>query len=109
MRIEIMTIVAIVIAMATVTPFASVSASHSADPIACEGDGIYDGKNNPFSQEFYKMCGEPYYQGFIEGCMSIEGNTREACEMATDAGNGNSTESVILRKQEPKPKSASPE
>ena len=46
----------IAIAIATVTPFASVSASHSADPIACEGDGLYDGKNNPFSPEFYEMC-----------------------------------------------------
>ena len=55
MRLEIMTMIAI--AIATVTPFASVSASHSADPIACEGDGLYDGKNNPFSPEFYEMCG----------------------------------------------------
>ena len=22
------------------------------------GDGLYDGKNNPFSPEFYEMCGQ---------------------------------------------------
>jgi hypothetical protein len=82
MRLEI---IMIAIAIATVTPFASVSASYSADPIACEGDGLYDGKNNPFSQELYKMCGEVYYDAFIEGCMSVENNTREVCESATDA------------------------
>ncbi len=26
-----------------------------------------------------------YYQGFIDGCMSVEGNTREVCESSTDA------------------------
>jgi hypothetical protein len=60
-------------------------ASHSSDPIACEGDGLYDGKNNPFSQELFEMCGDTYYDAFIEGCMSVEGNSREDCESATDA------------------------
>jgi hypothetical protein len=48
-------------------------------------DDYYYGKNNPFSQELYKMCGEVYYDAFIEGCMSVENNTREVCESATDA------------------------
>jgi hypothetical protein len=26
-----------------------------------------------------------YYEGFIDGCTSVEGNTREVCESATDA------------------------
>jgi hypothetical protein len=45
-------------------------------------------KNNPFSQELYDMCGDTYYEAFIEGCMSVEGNsnTRDVCESATDAG-----------------------
>jgi hypothetical protein len=42
-------------------------ASHSIDIASCEGDGLYDGKNNPFSQELYDMCGDTYYQAFIEG------------------------------------------
>lgn len=49
-----------------------------------EGDGLYDGKNNPFSQELYKMCGDIYYDAFIRGCMS-EDNSREVCEQAIDA------------------------
>lgn len=28
---------------------------------------------------------EAYYHGFIDGCMSVEGNMLEACESATDA------------------------
>jgi hypothetical protein len=59
-------------------------ASHSSDPIACQGDGLYDGKNNPFSQKLFEMCGYTYYDGFIGGCMS-EDNSREVCEQATDA------------------------
>jgi hypothetical protein len=61
-------------------------ASHGTDTASCEGDGLYDGKNNPFSQELYDMCGDTYYDAFIEGCMSVEGNTRDVCESATDAG-----------------------
>jgi hypothetical protein len=40
----------------------------------------------------YSSCGEEeggadaYYDIFIDGCMSVEGNTREVCEQATDAG-----------------------
>ena len=30
------------------------------------------------------MCGDTYYDAYIEGCMS-EGNTRDMCESATDA------------------------
>ena len=60
-------------------------ASHGTDTASCEGDGLYDGKNNPFSQELYDMCGETYYDAFIEGCMSVEGNTERVCEQATDA------------------------
>jgi hypothetical protein len=76
---------AIAVIFATLSPLAVAYASHSADPIACEGDGLYDGKNNPFSQELHKMCGDTYYEAFIEGCMSVEGNTRDVCESATDA------------------------
>jgi len=48
------------------------------------GTRLYDGKNNPFSQELYEMCGDTYYDAYIEGCMSV-GNTRDVCESATDA------------------------
>ena len=61
-------------------------ASHGTDYASCRNDGLYDGENNPFSQELYDMCGDTYYDAFIEGCMSVEGNTRDVCESATDAG-----------------------
>lgn len=68
-------------------------ASHSSSPAACEGDGLYDGKNNPFSQKLYDMCGDTYYDAFIEGCMSVD-NSRDVCESATDAGdNGGNDDS----------------
>ena len=60
--------------------------SHSSSPAACEGDGLETGQNGEFSQGLYEMCGEIYYDAFIEGCMSVEGNTRDVCESATDAG-----------------------
>jgi hypothetical protein len=60
-------------------------ASHCADTASCENDGLYDGKNNPFSQELHKTCGDTYYDTYNEGCISVEGNTRDVCESATDA------------------------
>jgi hypothetical protein len=52
--------------------------------------GYNDGQNGPFSQGTYNHCGEgngdeDYYNGFVDGCMSVEGNTRDVCESATDA------------------------
>jgi hypothetical protein len=57
----------------------------------CYNVGYDDGQNESFSEDaFQDNCGplnsdNRYYQGFIDGCMSIEGNTREVCESATDA------------------------
>jgi hypothetical protein len=59
-------------------------ASHSSSPAACEGDGLEAGQDGEFSQELYDMCGDWYYDGFIEGCMSAD-NSLEVCESATDA------------------------
>jgi hypothetical protein len=46
-----------------------------ADPIACEGDGLYDGKNNPFAQSFTRCVDRYCCDAFIEGCMATENNT----------------------------------
>lgn len=54
----------------------------------CYDDGYKDGRDNPFDQERSYRCGEfgnPYYDGFIAGCMSAKGNTGPVCESATDA------------------------
>lgn len=56
----------------------------------CYDSGFRDGQDRPFSQGTYDHCGEgngddDYYEGFIDGCMSVQGNTRDVCESATDA------------------------
>jgi hypothetical protein len=58
--------------------------------MSCYDSGYDDGQNGPFSQGTYDHCGEgygddDYYEGFIDGCISVEDNTRDVCESATDA------------------------
>jgi hypothetical protein len=48
--------------------------------------GVRDGLDHPFSQAKLAKYGDSYYQGFKSGCMSVAGNTRAACEDATDSG-----------------------
>ena len=60
-------------------------ASHGTHYFPCKNDGLYDGAENPFSQEFLEMCGNTYYEYFMIGCMA-QNNTKEVCEQATDAG-----------------------
>ena len=57
---------------------------------SCYTEGIEDGRDGPFDREVYDHCGDTnqeddYYNGFIDGCMSVEGNTQDVCESATDA------------------------
>ena len=66
-------------------------ASHGTHYFPCKNDGLYDGQENPFSQELFEMCGNTYYEYFMIGCMSVN-NTKEVCEQATDAnGEGRKT------------------
>jgi hypothetical protein len=76
-------VIAIVLTIGVIISIPNALASHGTDTASCEGDGLYDGKNNPFSQELYDMCGDTYYDAFIEGCMSVV-NSRDVCEAATD-------------------------
>lgn len=61
----------------------------------CWVDGYDDGQDNPFDQDRHRDCifnnveksesdlccnCKPYYEGFMYGCMSVEGNTQEDCE-----------------------------
>jgi hypothetical protein len=86
-KIKLLTVVAIVISILTsVYGYSDAFATHGTDTASCKNDGIYDGKNNPFSQGLYDMCGDTYYDAYVKGCMSVEGNTRDVCEPATDAG-----------------------
>jgi len=58
---------------------------------SCYDAEFEDGQNEPFNQSTYEHCGneqgdaEAYYDGFIDGCISVEGNIRDVCESATDA------------------------
>jgi hypothetical protein len=57
------------------------------EPSGCYAAGYEDGQTGPFDSEVYHdNCeGEGrYYDGFIDGCVDA-GNTRDACESATDA------------------------
>ena len=57
---------------------------------SCRDAGYDDGQNGPFSEDTHDHCGDEvggddaYYEGFIDGCMSVEGNTKDVCESATD-------------------------
>ena len=79
-----------VVAIFSISMTANAFASHGSNAIACEADGYEAGRDDSFSQELYETCEEvggadEYYEGFIDGCMSVEGNTRDVCELATDA------------------------
>jgi len=76
--------IAVIAILMSVYGYSNAYASHGTDTASCEGDGLYDGKNNQFSQELYEMCGDTYYDSFIDGCMDAD-NSREVCEQATDA------------------------
>jgi hypothetical protein len=55
---------------------------------ACYDDGYEDGRNNPFDHDRNEGCNDyqnMYYNGFIAGCQSVEGNTQETCDRFTDA------------------------
>ncbi len=69
---------------ATVGPQISVYAG-SNNEVSCYERGLIDGEDHPFSQSTLDQCGDDYYQGFLEGCMSVDGNDRDICESATDA------------------------
>jgi hypothetical protein len=77
----------------TTAVFASSSEENTDDGWndSCYDSGYRDGQNGPFSEGTYDHCGDQtegdkaYYDGFIDGCISVEGNTRDVCESATDA------------------------
>lgn len=53
----------------------------------CYEDGQdfpFDGGANNFCREFTDDRGNPYYMGFVEGCMNVQGNTMDVCESETN-------------------------
>jgi hypothetical protein len=59
--------------------------SNSENDLSCFERGIIDGEDYPFNQNTLEQCGDGYYQGFLEGCISVEGSDRNICESATNA------------------------
>ncbi len=55
------------------------------EQVSCYDRGFIDGEDHPFNQKTYDNCGDDYYQGFLQGCMSVEGNDGDICKSATDA------------------------
>lgn len=76
--------------MALVVAMAMVVVPSYAVGGGCYDVGREDGRNGEFERDaFTDNCGplnteNKYYKGFIDGCMSVEGNTRDVCESATD-------------------------
>lgn len=64
----------------------------------CWVDGYDDGLDHPFDGDRHTECifdveksdnelccnGKPYYEAFIYGCMSVEGNSKEDCERSIE-------------------------
>ncbi|WP_186434095.1 hypothetical protein [Candidatus Nitrosocosmicus arcticus] len=77
-------LVSIIILGTTVAPPTSVYAGSNNDEVSCFERGLIDGEDHPFSQSTNAKCGDDYYQGFLQGCTSVDGNSRDICESVTD-------------------------
>jgi hypothetical protein len=84
-------LVAIVTSAISTLPMAYASTGVLKNATDCYDAGYDDGRDSPFVAGANDICrqftddqGNPYYSGFIFGCMSVEGNTMDDCETATD-------------------------
>ena len=73
------------------SPAGNMSAKKSSDdginnPDRCFQAGKDDGRDSQFSQSEFDTCGSSYEHGFMKGCLSVDGNTRDVCNSAEDAG-----------------------
>jgi hypothetical protein len=58
----------------------------TSNPDRCFQAGKDDGRDSQFSQSEFDTCGSSYEHGFMKGCLSVDGNTRDVCNSAEDAG-----------------------
>jgi hypothetical protein len=84
-------LVAIITSAISALPIAFASTGVLENAQDCYDAGYADGKDHPFDGGANDLCrqfpdnqGNPYYTGFIGGCMSVKGNTMDVCESATD-------------------------
>jgi hypothetical protein len=85
------TMVAIILILVHGSPDGNISAKKSGNdeinnPDRCFQAGKDDGRDSGFSQSEFDTCGSSYEHGFMKGCLSVDGNTRDACNGAEDAG-----------------------
>ncbi len=71
--------------LTTITTASTTAYAETSIDRDCFQKGITDGEDHPFNQETSSECGDDYYKGFIQGCLSVKGNTIDVCESATDA------------------------
>lgn len=83
-KLRILWVLLPVLFIGTISNVSLVGASNDED-VSCYDRGYIDGQDYPFNQRTYDRCGDDYYQGFLQGCMSVEGNSRDICESTTDA------------------------
>jgi hypothetical protein len=83
--------IAILLILVLGVPPGNISAKKSSDsginnPDRCFQAGKDDGRDSGFSQSEFDTCGSSYEHGFMKGCLSVDGNTRDVCNNAEDAG-----------------------
>ena len=85
----------VILLLATVLIFAMANTAYAVigDANACSNGynkGFADGQNHPFDQSVFSKHSQTYancYQnGFMKGCLSVKGNTKNSCNTAEDAG-----------------------
>jgi hypothetical protein len=47
---------------------------------------VSDGKDHPLDASRFDRCGRDYENGFLDGCLSVQGNTKEVCSSAHQSG-----------------------
>jgi hypothetical protein len=84
-------LVAIITSAISALPIAFASTGVLENAQDCYDAGYQDGRDSPFEGRANDICkqftddqGNPYYSGFVYGCMSVTGNTMDDCESATD-------------------------
>jgi hypothetical protein len=60
----------------------ALSIPHTVNANSCYKDGYKAGRDEPFSPYRFSQCGDVYTRGFIAGCLSVKGNTEDACNTA---------------------------
>ena len=91
-RINAISLLVTIITLAiSALPIAFASTVVLEDTQDCYDAGYEDGRDSPFDGGANDICrqftddqGNPYYTGFIYGCMSVVGNTMDDCESSTD-------------------------